>query len=108
MVVYEQCVPHKGCGKVRCLVHAILSDLRSGKISKRLAGRRLVALIYYNRINRWCRHSLVRRYVVEAGVKANIFSRDPCKIAQAARRHCQKSRDPKICKIARRYEKMCK
>ena len=107
MVVYPQCSPHRGCGKVRCLVSAILADLRAGRISKKVAGKRLVALIFYNKVNKWCRASLVRRYVVEAGVKAGIFSRDPCKIARAAAKHCQKTRDKKICAIAKRYKKMC-
>ena len=108
MVVYPQCISHKGCGKVRCLVDAVLHDLRAGKISKKLAGRRLLALIFYNRMHRWCRHSLVRRYVIQAGVKAGVFSRDPCKIAATAEKHCKKSRDKKICAIAKKYRKLCK
>ena len=108
MVVYPQCKAHRGCGKVRCLVHAIVDDYKHGRISKRLAARRLVALIFYNRVNRWCRRGLVRRYVIDAGVKSGIFSRDPCKIAEKAEKYCKATRDKKLCKIARRYKKLCK
>ena len=66
MVVYPQCRPYTGPGKVYCLINAIMDDYYHGRIDAGTAQSRLIYLIALNRGNKWVGDDVIRRLVYEA------------------------------------------
>jgi len=108
MVEYPQCVPHKGCGKVKCLIEAIKRD----DIPWKLKIKRLMALIYYNRVWKWCPQGRVKRWVRAAvaniAIRHGKAIRDPCRLANILMKAYKQTGDKKYKRLAEKYAEKCR
>jgi len=108
VVEYPQCVPHKGCGKVRCLIEAIRRD----RIDWKLKLKRLRALIFFNKIHGWCSPRRVRRWVYKAAadlaVRHGRRIRDPCRLAAIMTKAYKQTGNSKYKRLAEKYARECR
>ena len=65
-LVYPQCRPYTGPGKVYCLINAIMDDYYHGRISAGTAQSSLIYLIALNKVNHWMSDDAIKRLVYEA------------------------------------------
>jgi len=108
MVEYPQCSSHESCGKVRCLIEAIRRD----GISWKLKIRRLLALIYYNKIWKWCPQGRVKRWVRAAvaniAIRHGRQIRDPCRLANILMKAYRQTGESRYRKLAEKYAAKCR